>query len=250
MGENTEKDQKIDLDFAVYDNTIAILFLFFLFILFLAFPPKIFSIMIESLGGSLSFILSVILIILPIIIVILIEILLHIHEKRKGDKSEFSIKSISFTAFYAIPLFFLVYFPTTIIECIFWIITIVGIYIGFGKEHFPLVKYGIHMPQLERTKDITNENNAINILTSIHSLNLCTWIILVIITFNVYPVPFLLIFYIKYYFKKKYFSDSSVKLYKKWKLFEESIMKFLYIFVFILVIVLAVQFGVVIGLNN
>jgi len=148
---NLDKEQikdfkELTVNPGIVDATVATVIQFFFILIITFIHPPIFSLISNN---SVLIIPFISLLILPILIIMVIDFVNNykkIKEKKKEDIKR-DLKLISAISFYTVPILFIIYFPSTILELIFWTITAFGLYVGFGKDRFPLIKYSIELYQ-------------------------------------------------------------------------------------------------------
>jgi hypothetical protein len=224
--EEIEKFEVLTLAPGIVDAVIAAGFQFFFIVLIGVFRPPIFRVIETNFMFTIALFC---LFIIPILLISIIDIVNNykiIKNKNKEKKIE-DYRFISALSFYIIPLLFLIYLPSNILEFYLWIITAFALYLGFGK--FPLIKYSIEVFHLPNKNLYFNRKVIRNIIPSMYSLSMTMWIILFVICLRIYPIPFLLlIFCIKYIIQRKYFHDlSSEEFYENWYRAERFLKKWL-----------------------
>lgn len=155
--------------------------------------------------------------IIPILLISIIDLVNNYKKIKKKDKETVfkDYRLISALSFYIIPILFLIYLPTNTLEFYLWMITALALYIGFGK--FPLIKYSIELFHFPSNHLYFNKKVVRNIIPSVFCLGITMWIILLAISLSIYPIPFLLIFNIKYIVQRKYFHNFSPEnFYENW----------------------------------
>jgi len=117
-----------------------------------------------------------------------------------------------------VPMILIFYIPTNSFELFWWILTLFGLYVGFGKERAPLIRYGIALSRLERRRFETDIQDFIQVESSIFCLIDSLFVVMMMASLYIYPVPFLLILYFKYLVKRIYFNDLSPEVfYENWE---------------------------------
>lgn len=239
-----KKFKELTLNPGAIDAMIALGIQFFFILIITIITPPIFRII---RNNDHLIIIYFFILIFPILIILLIDLVRNykkIKSKRR-DKKIKDFKLISAISFYTIPILFLIYLPTTTLELILWIITAFGLYVGFGRERFPLIRYSIDLFHFPCNELYFNKKVVRNIIPSVYCLNITLWIVLLAIALRIYPIPLLLIYYIKYIVQKKYFPDLlSEDFYENWDKSE----RLLFNIFKIEIVVLAIVTGILIGL--
>lgn len=242
--EEIKKFKELTLNPGVLDAIIALGIQFFFILIIIVIPPPIFSII---RNNNYLTIIYFSLLIYPILIILLIDLINNYKKiKSKGsDKKLKDFKLISAISFYTIPILFLTYLPTTTLELILWIITAFGLYIGFGRERIPLIRYSINLFHFPCNELYFNKKVVRIIIPSVYCLNITLWIVLLAISLRIYPIPLLLIYYIKYIIQRKYFPDLvSEDFYENWDKSERLLINIFKIEI----VVLAIVTGILVGL--
>ena len=146
----------------------------------------------------------------PIIFITCLEIGLFLYNRNRDEEK--GNKMISLFTYYSIPLIFILYIPLNMIELIMWIVPLFGLYIGFWKERFPLIRYSIDLYKVERYKDKATKKSKMNASTCLDSLIFTSLMFLLTAAAEVYPTPVLLLFYLKYYFRKKFYTKEKERI--------------------------------------
>ena len=221
--------RKLSLSYATADVIISFAFGTFFSLIIVSIGSTSTDFLIEKFGKEILVLLLMMFVIVPYGVMIGIQLILAAKEhfyKYSYDKYEKGMKVFSSLAFHDVPLILAIYFPTTIWELFLWSLTIFGLYVGFGKERAPLIRYGIDVYRLERLRARASEKTVRNVVSSFFCLIISILIIFPVASYRVYPVPFLLVFYFKYFFQRVYFNDyDSQKFYENWQRAENKLSK-------------------------
>ena len=183
--------------------------------------------------------LKFIILIGPIIFITCLEIGLFLYNRNRDEEK--GNKMISLFTYYSIPLIFILYIPLNMIELIMWIVPLFGLYIGFWKERFPLIRYSIDLYKVERYRDKATKKSKMNAFTSQYSLIFCLLMFLIMAASKIYPIPFLFLFYLKYYFRRKFFDNKEeIPFAKKMDEFGKWVLKILDVFGIISAIIIGI----------
>ena len=150
------------------------------------------------------------------------------YRKRKGKSTKW-VKPISYFAFLDVPAFLLLYFPTSLLELFWWIVTVLCLYVRSRREWAPLIRFSNALSMIRVEKYSASKRVVREVFPSIYSFLLTFSIVCIPIILQFYPVPFLLIYFIiKYLFRKKYFYDFSDDVfYKNWNSAAKTVLKFI-----------------------
>lgn len=195
------------------------------------FPSPI--VKIRSFWTDLFLVIALIIHIGPLLIVpILIGILWYIRTKKREKYSGGLIldsqnrkhpikgfKISSFYALFAVPALLLHYFPRSYWELFWWGMTFVCLYVRFGTEWAPLIRYSKAVSRLQTKQEMATKEDVRTAIPSLFALGITFFLIPMVISLRIYPVPFLLGYFIKYIIQRKYFDDFSDKIfYYRWKM--------------------------------
>ena len=221
--------RELSLSYGTSDVLISFAFGTFFSLIIVIIGSTSTDFLIEKFGKDILFFLIIMFIIVPYGVMIAIQLILAAKEhfyKYSYEKYEKGMKVFSSLTFHDVPFILAIYFPTTIWELFLWSLTIFGLYVGFGKERAPLIRYGIDVYRLERLRAHASIKTVRNVVTSFCCLIISLFIIIPIASYRVYPVPFLLVFYFKYFFQRVYFNDyNSQKFYENWQNAENKLYK-------------------------
>jgi len=234
------------LSVGLFENGVAFLFLFlFTYLLSYARPPI--SLLFLAFNNT---VIILVFYLFPLVTISCIEIGWYFHY-RKSKKIDNGHKLVPVLPYYIVPMFLVLYLPLTMIEWVSWALTVFGLYVGFGKERFPLIKYGTDVYRVEWHKFNSTKKSVKNVWSSQITLLLSLSVFSLMVLLKIYPVPFLLIFYVKYYFLKIYFdNEEDGVFYKRWERFEDTaFMIVLWIAMILYGIVLVISI-IIVGLNR
>lgn len=232
---NKDKMVKYHLDdyaIGVMDVTISAVCLLVLLSIQFLFVPSLLS------NNLLLITLIVVLDVSILIYGIATEIYWRYRLERGSIKN---IKLISSMVFLLIPSILLAYLPTNILEWFLWGITIFCLYVWFGKECCPLIKYYNAMYRFQVKQELATKRDVKLSVSSFFSLVIAFVLVSATIALHIYPPPFLLVYFIKYIFELRYFNDFSDDIfYKKWKEAERRSLHVIKIFMLTFLVAIAI----------
>ncbi|MGQ4876507.1 MAG: hypothetical protein ACP6IY_20780 [Promethearchaeia archaeon] len=196
-----EKLYSRDLPIGIGENIFFSLLLFFYIYIFNYITPPI-SLLIPFLQNQFNF--YMVFYFIPLISITVVEVIFYFQKRKKRNEIKGN-KLLPIFTYYLIPMNFILYIPLNFIELILWMITFIGLYIGFYKERFPLIKYSIDLYHIELYRINSSKASLKNAIVSLDCIFISIWIFLILVSFKIYPIPALLLFYLKYYLIRRYF---------------------------------------------
>jgi hypothetical protein len=214
MSEQTLDEEKMaefyltDYSVGVGDATLAAVAVLILVLIQSFYPPPIAATTIGFLIISLLY----------ATIIIYAVIIWFIWRYRRDRGRTKGLKLISSMVFLLVPSVLLAYYPTNFLELILWLLTIFCLYVRFGKEPTPLIRYFKAMYNFQGKQGSATKLEVKISVPSQFAIVITTPVVCIAIALHIYPVPFLLVYFCKYILQKKYFSDFSDDVfYKNWK---------------------------------
>lgn len=246
---------KLDLKVVLADDYASFPIMMIFYFLLMINPPPFFYFLIKNYGVNNFLLFAFLVVILPVLINIIITLILNYAKKSwRIKKNDEGMKAISSLAFCEVPILLFCYFPSNLSELFWWIITIFGLYIGFWKERAPLIQYAVDLYYIERNRFNSSMEHISRFEPSLGVLILTLLTVILLAFLNIYPVPFFLLFYLKYPIQKIFFSNyNPQKFYKNWFNYHHKFLNIIidiYMMIYLAIIIFSATILVIPNLSN
>jgi len=185
-----------------------------------------------------NFILLILSILFLTIIFLIPRIIIIFNYRRK---EQFEVFQVSFNITTSIHLLFFIFLPLNITDLIIYLAVIIGLVVGFKKEHIQLLKYYQSTSLLQSKKENIKSIDVIENVPIFSSFQIAIWSTVILKIFNINALPLLLLIYLRYPFKKYLETHKNEDdFYKKWSYLEMST----FIFTIVSLVIFVIYFTI------